>query len=54
MIREFLEAEGAIVARMSGSGSTIFGIVEDERAGKTLEEKVRGKFSGCWTGLTPA
>ena len=54
MIREFLEAEGSIVARMSGSGSTIFGIVEDESAAKTLQDKVKNKFGGCWTASVAA
>jgi len=54
MIRELLEAQGSIVARMSGSGSTIFGIVEDESAANALQEKVKDKFGGCWTASVAA
>ena len=54
LIREFLEAEGALVSRMSGSGSTIFGIVPDERAGKVIAEKVRERFTGSWTAVAAA
>jgi 4-diphosphocytidyl-2-C-methyl-D-erythritol kinase len=53
MIREFMEG-GATVARMSGSGSTIFGITENEASARSLEERVRGKFGPCWTAVVPA
>jgi 4-diphosphocytidyl-2-C-methyl-D-erythritol kinase len=54
IIREFMESERATVARMSGSGSTIFGITEHEASARSLEEKVRGKFGPCWTAVVPA
>jgi 4-diphosphocytidyl-2-C-methyl-D-erythritol kinase len=51
MIRESMETQGAVVARMSGSGSTVFGIVETEPAAKNLEAHVQSKFGPCWTAV---
>jgi 4-diphosphocytidyl-2-C-methyl-D-erythritol kinase len=54
LIREFLEREGAIVARMSGSGSTLFAITESEEYARAIEQRVRDKFGSCWTAVVPA
>lgn len=54
LYQEFLRAHGAVVALMSGSGSTTFAIASSEEAAKTLEEKVRAKFGSCWTAVVRA
>jgi 4-diphosphocytidyl-2-C-methyl-D-erythritol kinase len=53
IIREFLEREGAIAARMSGSGSTLFGIIESEQQARVIEQRVRDRFASCWTAVVP-
>jgi len=47
--QKFLREHGAVVALMSGSGSTTFGIFPSHDAAKAAEEKVREKFGPCWT-----
>ena len=49
----FLREHGAVVALMSGSGSTTFGIFSSHDAAKAVEEKVREKFGPCWTAAIP-
>ena len=44
LYQEFLRANGALAALMSGSGSTTFAIVENVSAGETLVEKFKSKF----------
>jgi 4-diphosphocytidyl-2-C-methyl-D-erythritol kinase len=51
--QKFLGEHGAIVALMSGSGSTTFGIFTSEATAKVAEQKVRAKFGGCWTAVVP-
>ena len=51
--QDFLRERGAIVALMSGSGSTTFGIFSSRDAAKGAEEKVKEKFGPCWTAAIP-
>jgi len=44
-IKERLYAEGAVFSIMSGSGSTVFGVFEDE----LRAERAEGAFKGLWT-----
>ena len=53
LIQEFLRAEGAGAALMSGSGSTTFALVRAGEPAAGLEEKVRAKFGPCWTAVVP-
>jgi len=54
LFQEFLRANGALAALMSGSGSTTFAIVENVDAGTWLVEKFKTKFgSNCWTAVVP-
>jgi 4-diphosphocytidyl-2-C-methyl-D-erythritol kinase len=49
MIQEFLKANGAVAALMSGSGSTTFGLVESPASAREIDEKIREKFGPVWT-----
>ncbi len=52
LFQEFLRANGALAALMSGSGSTTFAIVEHVAAGETLLEKFKSKFGkNCWSAV---
>jgi 4-diphosphocytidyl-2-C-methyl-D-erythritol kinase len=52
LFQEFLRANGALAALMSGSGSTTFAIVENLNAGEALVEKFKSKFgAGAWTAV---
>src|SRR5688572_25601852 len=51
--QQFLGEHGAVVALMSGSGSTTFGIFTSEGTAKIAEQKVRAKFGACWTAVVP-
>jgi 4-diphosphocytidyl-2-C-methyl-D-erythritol kinase len=52
LFQEFLRANGALAARMSGSGSTTFAIAENTAAAETLVGKFKSKFgSNCWTAV---
>ncbi|HXR04845.1 MAG TPA: 4-(cytidine 5'-diphospho)-2-C-methyl-D-erythritol kinase [Verrucomicrobiae bacterium] len=54
LFQEFLRANGAPAALMSGSGSTTFAIVENVVAGETLAEKFKSRFgTNCWTAVVP-
>jgi len=54
LFQEFLRAQGALAALMSGSGSTTFAIVENVNAGEAIAEKFRGQFgSNCWIAVVP-
>ncbi len=49
IFQEFLRANGALIAMMSGSGSTTFAIVESSTKAETLAEKFRSHFGDfCW------
>ena len=50
LFQEFLRANGALAALMSGSGSTTFAIAENVAAAESLAEKFKSKFGqNCWT-----
>jgi len=54
MFQEFLRANGAMAALMSGSGSTTFALARDEAAAQELMIKFKRKFGEtCWTAVTP-
>ena len=54
LFQEFLRANGALAALMSGSGSTTFAIVENVSAAESLAEKFKSKFGqNCWTAVVP-
>lgn len=53
LYQEFLRAQGAAAALMSGSGSTTFAIARDEAGARRLEEQVQSKFGSCWTAVVP-
>ena len=54
LFQEFLRANGALAALMSGSGSTTFAIVENVPAAESLAEKFKSKFGqNCWTAVVP-
>ena len=53
LFQEFLRANGAAAALMSGSGSTTFALVPEGTPAAELEEKVRAKFGPCWTTVVP-
>jgi 4-diphosphocytidyl-2-C-methyl-D-erythritol kinase len=53
LYQEFLRAQGAAAALMSGSGSTTFAIARDEAGARHLEEQVQSKFGPCWTAVVP-
>ncbi|HZL13280.1 MAG TPA: 4-(cytidine 5'-diphospho)-2-C-methyl-D-erythritol kinase, partial [Verrucomicrobiae bacterium] len=44
LFQEFLRANGALAALMSGSGSTTFAIVESVSLGESLAEKFKSQF----------
>ena len=52
--QEFLRANGALAALMSGSGSTTFAIVESVGVAGSLAEKFKSKFGrNCWAAAAP-
>jgi 4-diphosphocytidyl-2-C-methyl-D-erythritol kinase len=51
LYQEFLRAEGALAALMSGSGSTTFALAQDTAQAECLQERVRAKFGRCWTAV---
>ena len=54
LYQEFLRANGALAALMSGSGSTTFAIAENAAAGESLVEKFKSQFGrNCWTAVVP-
>ena len=53
ILQDFLRQNGAAAALMSGSGSTTFAIADDLCGAQELEERVRDKFSRCWTAVVP-
>jgi 4-diphosphocytidyl-2-C-methyl-D-erythritol kinase len=54
LFQEFLRADGALAALMSGSGSTTFAICETVSSAELLLEKFKSKFgSNCWTTVVP-
>jgi 4-diphosphocytidyl-2-C-methyl-D-erythritol kinase len=53
LYQEFLRAEGAVAALMSGSGSTTFAIMRGEAEAIAVEKKFLSRFGNCWTGIVP-
>jgi len=54
LYQEFLRANGALAALMSGSGSTTFAIAENVAVAEALAEKFKSKFGqNCWTAVVP-
>lgn len=53
LYQDFLRAQGAAAALMSGSGSTSFAIARDEAAAHRLEGQVQSRFGPCWTSVVP-
>jgi 4-diphosphocytidyl-2-C-methyl-D-erythritol kinase len=54
LFQEFLRANGAQAALMSGSGSTTFAIARNVSAAQALAEKFKSKFGqNCWTAVVP-
>jgi 4-diphosphocytidyl-2-C-methyl-D-erythritol kinase len=52
LFQEFLRANGALAALMSGSGSTTFAICENVSAAESLAEKFKSKFGeNCWLAI---
>jgi len=52
MFQEFLRANGALAALMSGSGSTTFAVTENSAAAETLGERFKSQFGkNCWTAV---
>ena len=55
MFQEFLRANGAVAALMSGSGSTTFALVRGMAAASELAEKFKAKFGASnWVAVVPA
>lgn len=52
--KEFLRANGALAALMSGSGSTVFAIFDNIEVVKQLDERFKQKFGrACLTAILP-
>ncbi len=55
LFQEFLRANGAVAALMSGSGSTTFALVENRAAADRLAESIKHKFgTTSWLAVVPA
>ena len=54
LFQEFLRANGASAALMSGSGSTTFALAPNAAAAETLRERFLARFgTNCWTATVP-
>jgi len=54
LFQEFLMANGAAAALMSGSGSAIFALAKDQTAAEQLREKFKARFGeNLWTAVLP-
>lgn len=54
LFRDFLGENGATVAMMSGSGSTVFALIEGKKRAEETIEKFRGKFGDAtWIKSVP-
>lgn len=54
LFQEFLRANGAAAALMSGSGSTTFAIVQGREAAESIAEKFKAKFGTTnWLAIVP-
>jgi 4-diphosphocytidyl-2-C-methyl-D-erythritol kinase len=54
LFQEFLRANGAAAALMSGSGSTTFAIFQDRPTAEAVMIKIKAMFgANCWTVVVP-
>lgn len=53
-IKEWLLAQGALGALMSGSGPTVFGVFFDKKDAERVEALAREKWRKCWVVATEA
>ena len=53
LYQESLQANGAVAALMSGSGSTTFAIARSEADARRLEQQFQARFGPCWTAVVP-
>ncbi len=54
LYRDFLEEQGAPIARLSGSGSTVFALVREESSGRALVEQFERRFGARgWAAVAP-
>ena len=53
LYQEFLRAEGAMAALISGSGSSTFAIMRSEAEAIAVQKKFLSKFGNCWTATVP-
>ena len=54
LFQEFLRANGAVAALMSGSGSTTFAILQSRPEAEAVSEKFMSKFGvNNWTTIVP-
>lgn len=51
-IEKIMLEEGALAACMSGSGPTVFGLYEDEKAAGKAGERLKSLWSDCFTAVT--
>jgi 4-diphosphocytidyl-2-C-methyl-D-erythritol kinase len=55
LFQEFLRANGAIAALMSGSGSTTFAVVKGLEAASALADKLKDRYGAAnWVSVVPA
>jgi len=55
LFQDFFRAEGAAAALMSGSGSTTFAVLENQRAAEALTEKFKARFGSTnWIAVVPS
>jgi 4-diphosphocytidyl-2-C-methyl-D-erythritol kinase len=54
LFQDFMRANGAVAALMSGSGSTSFALVKGKAGAETMAEKFKGKFGDDnWSVVVP-
>lgn len=53
-LKEWLLAQGALAALMSGSGPTVFGVFPDSGHAKRVEALAREEWQECWVAATEA
>jgi len=54
LYQSFLREQGAIVAMMSGSGSSTFALLSDEPSARRIQDRFLARFGrACWTAVVP-
>jgi 4-diphosphocytidyl-2-C-methyl-D-erythritol kinase len=53
LLKDFLRNQGAPAVLMSGSGSTVFAILPDLGAARSMEAAVQSEFGPCWSAVVP-